>query len=141
MKTGQRGIDLIKEFEGCELKAYRCSAGVLSIGYGHTGPDVEEGMTISEDRAELLLRDDLAWAEECVNKHVNLTIEQYQFDALVSLVFNIGCLAFSKSTLLKLINAYQFEAAALQFPRWNKAGGRELAGLTRRRLAEKELFA
>lgn len=140
MKTSRRGIDLIKQFEGLRLDAYVCAAGVLTIGYGHTGPDVQPGMTITEEEADALLRADLEKFERCVSEALTVDVIQPQFDALVSFAFNVGCQALLDSTLLKLINVEDFEGAAAQFARWNKAGGRELAGLTRRRAAEAELF-
>lgn len=140
MKCSDRGLAIIKSFEGLRLKAYQDSVGIWTIGYGHTGADVFADLTIDEAEADNLLRQDLADAESCIEAYVNLTISQEQFDALCSFVFNLGCKAFKNSTLVKLINAYQFEAAALQFSRWAKAGGVELAGLVRRREAERELF-
>ena len=140
MRTGQLGIDLIKSFEGLALKAYLCPAGVLTIGYGHTGSNVMPGQIISEEQAENLLRIDLNRFEVGVANSVTASINQNQFDALVSLSFNIGLGAFKSSTLLKVLNAGQYIEAASQFLRWNKGGGRVLPGLTRRREAESQLF-
>lgn len=134
----EKGLALVKEFEGCELEAYLCPAGVWTIGYGHTFA-VEMGQVISETEAEALLREDLKQAEEAVDRLVTVPINENQFSALVSFVFNLGAGAFTNSTLLKKINAEEFDAAD-QLLRWNKAGDEELPGLTRRRHAERALF-
>lgn len=140
MKTSDKGITLIKHFESLQLEAYDDGGGVITIGYGHTGPDVYLGLMIDEPEAERLLRFDLLTAEECVDEAVDVPLTQEQFDALVSFVFNCGCTAFRSSTLLKLLNAGNYDAASQQFGRWNKDNGKVLAGLTRRRAAETELF-
>lgn len=140
MKTSPRGISLIKEFEGLSLGAYLCSAGVLTIGYGHTG-GVQKGDRITEKKAEELLQDDLKKFENGVLRLVRVSLNQNQFDALVSFAFNLGVGNLGKSTLLRKLNDRDFKGAAAEFVRWNKAGGRELEGLTRRRNAEAELFS
>lgn len=143
MKISQAGIDLIKEFEGMRLIAYLCSAGVPTIGYGSTivnGKPVKLGQTCSVKQAEEYLKYDLEKFERQVSRLVTVGLKQHQFDALVSFTYNCGVGNFAKSTLLKMINANQFDEAAGQFIRWNKAAGRELAGLTRRREAERVLF-
>ena len=140
MKTSPKGISLIKEFEGLSLDAYLCSAGVLTIGYGHTG-GVQKGDRITEKKAEELLQDDLKKFENGVLRLVRVPLNQNQFDALVSFAFNLGVGNLGKSTLLRKLNDRDFKGAAAEFVRWNKAGGRELAGLTRRRNAEAELFS
>lgn len=139
-KYSAAGLALTKQFEGIELKAYQDSVGVWTIGYGHTGIDVKPGMTITEDQASVLLAADVAWAVTCVNKSVTAAINQNQFDAMVDFVFNLGCAAFGQSTLLRMVNAGDFAGAAGQFLRWNKAGGKVLAGLTKRRQGEMALF-
>ena len=139
MKTSYKGIALIKDFEGLRLGAYYCSAGVLTIGYGHTG-GVKEGDLITEQKAEQLLQDDLKKFENGVLRLVRVPLNQNQFDALVSFAFNLGVGNLGKSTLLKMLNNRDYKGAAGQFVRWNKAGGKELAGLTRRRLAESAMF-
>jgi lysozyme len=139
MKISQQGIALIKQFEGCKLKTYKDSVGVLTIGYGHTGADVKTGMTITQAQAEELLKKDVARFEIGVTKLVD-TIPQNQFDALVSFAYNVGLMALEKSTLLRKLRAGDTLGAANEFPRWNKAGGRVLTGLTRRRAAEQKLF-
>lgn len=144
MQTSNRGIELIKELEGCELKAYECVAGVLTIGYGHTGKDVTEGMTITQEKAEALLKNDLKKYEEAVEKYVKVEVNQNQFDALVSFTYNVGSGSLSKSTLLKKLNAGDYTGAAEQFLVWNKATvngvKKELEGLTKRREKERKLF-
>lgn len=139
-KYSSAGLQLTKQFEGCRLTAYQDQVGVWTIGYGHTGSDVHEGLTIAEDQATTLLAADVAWAVTCVNKSVKSSINQNQFDALVDFVFNLGCASFGQSTLLRDLNAGKIAAAAQQFLRWNKAGGKVVAGLTRRRQAEADLF-
>lgn len=144
MKTSNKGMTLIKEAEGCKLKAYLCPAGVLTIGYGHTGKDVVEGLVITEEQAEKLLKKDLEKFEKAVEKYVEVEINQNHFDALVSLAFNIGTGAFAKSTLLKKLNAGDYAGAAEQFLVWNKATvdgvKKELEGLKKRRQKERALF-
>ncbi|MCG6540156.1 lysozyme [Pseudomonas sp. KSR10] len=139
MHVSQRGLDLIKEFEGLRLSAYLCPAGILTIGYGTTA-GVKEGQTITKKRAEELLREDVTRFEQQVSRMVNVPLTQGQFDALVSFTYNLGAANLSNSTLLRLLNAGLYADAALQFPRWNKAGGLVMAGLSRRRAAEQKLF-
>ncbi len=139
MKTSQKGIDLIKRFEGCRLNAYKCPANVWTIGYGHTY-GVKEGQTITQKQAEDLLKDDLKSFEAAVNNYVKVPLTQGQFDALVSFSFNVGNEALRTSTLLRLLNQGKYEEAAEQFSRWVYASGKKLDGLVRRRKAEKELF-
>lgn len=134
------GLDLIKFFEGCRLTAYVCPAGVLTIGFGSTGKHVKPGMRVTPAEAERLLKTDLQRFEQAVSAAVKVRLTDNQFAACVSLAFNIGTGAFTGSTLVKKLNASDFEGAAGQFERWNKAGGRVLAGLTGRRMAERDLF-
>lgn len=140
MRISQKGLNLIKEFEGLELKAYKDSVGVVTIGYGSTGPHVSMGMTITADQAEALLKNDVNRFEKGVMDLVTAPITQNQFDALVSFSFNLGLGNLKASTLLRKLNSLDYVGAANEFPRWNKAGGKVLAGLTRRREAEKKLF-
>ena len=136
----EQGLELIKEFEGCQLEAYLCPAGVPTIGYGHTR-SAKLGQTISQADADALLREDLADSEDAVDRLVTAQINENQFSALVSFTFNIGAEAFERSTLLSMLNANaQIHIVAAQFLRWNKANGEELPGLTRRRHAEQALF-
>lgn len=139
MRTSDEGLDLIKSFEGCRLEAYQDSVGIWTIGYGHID-GVAEGDTCTSEEADEFLRKDLNRAETCVDKSVAAPLTQGEFDALVSFVFNLGCGALHGSTLLRKLNAGDFDGAGMEFLRWNRAGGHELAGLTRRREAEKERF-
>lgn len=142
MKTSQSGVNLIKSFEGFRSKAYICPAGVLTIGYGHTGSDVKSDSVIEVQRAEILLRKDLVRFEEAVKRLVKIPLNQNQFDALVSFTYNLGIGALEESTLLRRLNAKESpcDVAKEELPRWNKAGGKVLSGLTRRRMAEADLF-
>jgi len=141
----EKGLALVKSFEGCYLEAYLCPAKVWTIGYGHTD-NVEKGQTITKEEAERLLIKDLAWAEDVVERHVRkdilTTLSKTQFDALVSFVFNVGEGAFRGSTLLRELNRRNYDAVPAQLLRWNKAGKpkKTLKGLTRRRLAEAALW-
>lgn len=139
MQISERGIALIKRFEGCRLRAYRCPARVWTIGYGHTGRDVTPGLVVTPERAEALLRADLMRFENAVRRHAG-ACTQSQFDALVSFAFNVGVTALARSTLLRRHRAGDFAGAADQFPRWNRAGGMVLPGLVRRRSAECALY-
>ena len=139
MEISQEGLSLIKKFEGCELESYKCAAGVWTIGYGSTN-GVEEGMEISQERADMLLLEDVEVFEEAVNKLVEVPLEQNQFDALVSWTFNLGSTNLQNSTLLKVLNNEDYEGVPSQIKRWNKAGGEVLQGLVRRREAEALLF-
>lgn len=139
MKTSQEGIDLIKHFEGCELESYRCSANVLTIGYGTT-KNVVEGMKISQHQAEELLMKDLEEFEEYVEDLIDVKLEQHQFDALVAWTYNLGPTNLKTSTLRKVLNKGAYDDVPEQMKRWNKAGGQVLKGLVRRRGAEALLF-
>lgn len=133
------GICLIKQFEGCRLEAYRCAAGVPTIGYGHTA-GVTMGMKITQAQAEAYLREDVRAFETAVNNVLGCGVTQNQFDALVSFAYNLGAGALRNSTLLKRLNAGDVKGAADEFPKWNKAAGKVLEGLTRRRMMERQLF-
>jgi GH24 family phage-related lysozyme (muramidase) len=145
MKTGERGLKLIKEFEGCKLSAYQCPAGVWTIGIGSThygdGTPVTKNRTLpNEGAAMALLAATIGQYEKAVNA-TGVELTQNEFDALVCLCYNIGAGNFFKSTLVKMLKAGDSKAEiAKQFLRWDKAGGKPLAGLTRRRNAEAELF-
>jgi lysozyme len=143
MRCSEKGIALIKEFEGCILTAYPDPAtggDPWTIGVGHTGPEVKAGLIITEAQADDYLRADLETAEKCINNLVTQILTQEQFDALCSFVFNLGCGALRSSTLLRKLNTGDDVGAADEFLKWNKAAGKIMAGLTRRREAEKELF-
>ncbi len=139
MKTSNKGIDLIKKHEGFRSKAYRCSANVLTIGFGHT-LNVKSTDVIDKAQAEVFLRQDVEFAEKEVNRH-NLDINQNQFDALVSFVFNLGVGNFARSTLLRKIKSNPNDPTIRkEFERWIYAGGKVLIGLVRRRKEEAELY-
>lgn len=139
MKIGENGIALLKRHEGLKLQAYKCSAGVLSIGYGHT-KDVTKGLKITAAQAEEFLKQDMTWAEKAVNNE-NLQLNQNQFDALVSFVFNVGATAFKNSTLLKMIKVNPNSAnIPSEFAKWKLAGGKIVPGLSARRKLETELY-
>lgn len=139
MRPSQACIDLVKASEGCRLTAYRDSAGVLTIGYGHTH-GVIAGQTITQNDADAMLLDDLDAAAESVGKLVSVPLTQGQFDALCDFVFNLGEGRLRESTLLRLLNKRDYSAAAAQFRFWVMAGGHVLPGLTKRRAAERALF-
>lgn len=139
METSQNGIDLIKHFEGLELKAYQDAVGVWTIGYGHT-KDVQPGYIITEHQAEEMLKCELSTEYEGYINNLDLDFKQYQFDALVSWVYNLGPANLQASTLLVRLRSGDFWDVPNQIRRWNKAGGKVLTGLVRRRNAEALLF-
>ena len=145
----EAGFRLVQEFEGYaeqlgdgsgRVRAYRDSGGVLTIGFGHTGPDVTEDLIITREQAEQLLREDLQEAEDAVSNLVAVPLNENQFSALVSFVFNLGAGELQDSTLLELLNQGKYLEAADQFLRFNTVNGEPLEGLTRRREAERQLF-
>lgn len=138
MKINEAGLQLIREFEGLRLVAYRCSAGVLTIGYGHT-IGVREGDKITEAQANDMLLSDLTHAEKAVN-NLCPPLNENQFSALVSFVFNLGSMSLATSTLLRKIKEGKMDEAAENFGKWVFAGGKVVEGLKRRRKAERELF-
>lgn len=140
MRISQKGVDLIKHYEGCRLKAYKDIVGVWTIGYGHTGGDVHEGQVITQEEAEALLRLDLERFERGVQFQVTVPLTQNQFDALVSFSFNLGLGALKGSTLLKKLNAGDYAGAQREFLKWDMAGGKHVPGLQIRRTAESFLF-
>lgn len=139
-KYGEAGLALTKGFEGLRLEAYADQGGVWTVGYGHTGPGVYAGLAITEDQAETLLISDIAGAVACVNRLVTAKVNQNQFDALVDFTFNLGCASLSQSTLLRTVNAGDFQGAGAQFLRWDHIRGVVVMGLARRRQAEVVLF-
>ena len=140
MNISNEGLSLIKKFEGCELNSYKCAAGVPTIGYGSTH-GIEMGMSISKARAEELLLEDISKFEDIVNESIKVSLSQNQFDAMVSWTFNLGGGNLKSSTLLKVLNGGDYEDVPNQIKRWNKANGKVLEGLIRRREAEALLFA
>lgn len=133
------GLEFIKQSEGCKLTAYQDSVEVWTIGVGHTS-GVHGGMTCTQEDADQWLQDDLQGVYKAIDAMVDVDLSQGQFDALCSFVFNLGAGALRNSTLLKLLNAGNYVAATQQFSRWNHAGGQVLAGLTKRREGEAEMF-
>ena len=139
MQLSKTGIELLKHFEGCELKAYQDSVGVWTIGYGHT-KGIYEGLEITQSEAEKMLQDELPEYEGYITDKVVPMLQQHEYDALVCWVYNLGPTNLSSSTLLKRLNAGEFKDVPFQMKRWDKAGGQPLLGLTRRRNAEALLF-
>lgn len=144
MKTSSSGRALIRKAEGDKLTPYKCPAGIWTVGVGHTGPDVKPGVSITQAQSDALLVADLAKFEAAVGRNVKVPLTQNQFDALVSLTYNIGEGNLKSSTLLKLLNGGHYDEAAAQFAKWDKArvAGvlKALPGLTTRRAAEAALF-
>lgn len=141
--TSHEGVRLIQEFEGCKLTAYPdpgTGGDPWTIGWGATGPGIKRGVVWTQKQADERLLADLIRFEDAVNKYTGRVTTQPQFDAMVSFAFNVGTEAFRTSTLLRKHNEGDYAGAAEQFARWNKAGGRVLAGLTRRRAAEAALY-
>ncbi len=134
------GLSLTKAFEGLRLQAYQDAAGVWTIGYGHTGHDVHPGRSVTEGEAETLLRADLNTAVGCVNRAVEVALQQHQFDALVDFCFNAGAGNLLRSSLLGKVNLQDFEGAAAQFGLWVHVDGVLVSGLVRRRTAEAAMF-
>jgi lysozyme len=133
-------VTLVTHFEGLRLTSYQDSVGVWTIGYGHTGANVRAGQTITQDQATQFLEDDLEHAASGVDGCVKVAISANQRGALTSFAYNLGVGNLKSSTLLRLLNSGDYAGAADQFPRWNKAGGQVLAGLVKRRAAERALF-
>lgn len=146
MTINAAGVQLIESFEGCRLTSYLCPAGKLTIGFGHTGPDVKPGLTISLERARELLQDDLLRFEKGVDALVTVPINENQLAALVSFAYNLGLAALANSTLLRKVNDNAFAEAALEFAKWRNARDPKtgqkvvLPGLVKRRAAEAALF-
>ncbi|MGQ7243695.1 lysozyme [Salinicola sp. V024] len=139
-KISDDGIQRLIKRESVELTAYRDVAGVWTIGVGHTGSDVCDGLTITYERAIELLHADIERFEHAVNSSIDVYLEQHEFNALVSLAFNIGVHAFNTSTVVRLINSGDFLGAADAFLMWRKAGGRVVQGLINRRKDERAQF-
>ena len=135
----ESAMDFIEAWEGCRLTAYKCPAGIWTIGYGHTG-GVREGQRITEEEALDLLVEDLRAHAERLAPKVKVKVADGQYIALLSLAFNVGVGAVAKSTLLRLLNAGDIEVAGDEFLKWTYAAGRELPGLVRRRREERKLF-
>lgn len=144
MHVSPSGVDLICNFEGLRLKAYDDGVGVWTIGFGTTkypnGIRVKKGDTCTLDQAKAYMQNDLKSFEQTVNNTVKVLLNQNQFDALVSLAYNIGSTAFKNSTLVRQLNEGNYKAAANQFNVWVNAGGKRMQGLVNRRAAERALF-
>lgn len=142
MNISKKGLDLIKEFEGLRLKAYKAleTEKHYTIGYGHYGSDVKKDSKVTKTQAEELLKSDVGRFVAGVEKALKVKVNQNQFDALVSFAYNVGLDAFGKSTLLKELNAKDFKGASREFDRWNKSGGKVIQGLINRRNKEQSLF-
>tara|TARA_A100000172_G_scaffold21007_1_gene11967 strand:- start:1863 stop:2300 length:438 start_codon:yes stop_codon:yes gene_type:complete len=139
MNISKEGLSLIKKFEGCELEAYLCPAGVWTIGYGHT-KDVKEGDKINKEEADYLLQEEMIEYESYINDFVEVPLNQNQFDALCSWVYNLGPTNLKNSTMLKVLNEEKYVDVPQEIKRWNKAGGEVLDGLIKRREAEAKMF-
>lgn len=139
MQYSKDGLHLTEQFENCRLAAYQDVKGVWTIGWGHT-EGVKAGMTITQDQADEYLSDDINWANNVVNSLVHASLTQGEHDALVDFVYNVGSGNFASSTLLRLLNAGNLQAAAEQLDAWDHAGGKVVAGLLRRRQAETTEF-
>jgi lysozyme len=135
-----RGLALTKSHEGCKLTAYHDAVGRLTIGWGHTGPEVIPGLVWTQQQADEALASDASKAASSVNGLVTVPLNQNQFDALVDFVFNLGAGRLQNSTLLRLLNAGDYSGAALQFKRWIYGGSVVLDGLVARRADEMALF-
>lgn len=139
MQLSEKGKTLIKKYEGLKLSAYKCPAGVWTIGYGHTA-GVFEGQKITSDQADEFFDNDIKQFEKIVLELCNVPLKQGQFDALVSFVYNVGKTAFANSTLLKLLNQKKYTAAGNEFSRWVYVRDKKLQGLVKRRIDERFLF-
>ena len=139
MKISADGLEFIRQAEGCKLSAYQDSVGVWTIGVGST-KGVHKGMTITQEQADALLESDLADVYPCIEAHVHVPLSQGQFDSVCSWIFNLGCGAFKGSTFLNKINKQEWTEAAAQILRWDHAGDKKLAGLTKRRQGESKMF-
>lgn len=120
MKTSEKGLKVLMLREGFKHKAYQDTKGIWTIGVGHTGPEVQEGLVWTDEQVLAAFAADVKWAEDCVNKFVKAKLTQNQFDALVSFVFNIGCTRFPISTVCRQLNINDYRGAALAFLLWTK---------------------
>ena len=139
MKISEEGKALIKKFEGCKLEAYLCSAGVPTIAFGRT-KNVKLGDTCTQEQADAWLEEELEEYTGYVNDAVTQTLDQNQLDAMVAWTYNLGPTNLRSSTLLRVLNEGKMQEVPQQMRRWNKANGKVLPGLERRRLAESMLF-
>ena len=140
MKLNDEGMEIIKDSESRKLKAYLCPAKIWTIGWGHTGKEVYEGLTITKEKADYFLRQDLEVAKNEIRKSVKVPLNENQYSALCSFIFNIGIGNFRSSTLLRKLNAKDYRGASLEFTRWIFSNGKPLTGLIVRREKERVLF-
>lgn len=142
MKTSEAGLRFIQHHEGCVLKAYKdFGKGIWTIGWGHTGPEVKEGLVWTQAQADAALAADVATkAEAPIAKYCKVPLTQHQYDALVSFTFNVGGGALASSTLLRKLNAGDVAGAEAEFPKWDKVAGKPYAILTARRRDELAMF-
>ena len=140
MEYSKQGLALTEGFESCRLTAYQDIKGIWTIGFGHTGPEVVEGLVWDQNSADSQLVMDTVKAESTVNRAVTVPLTQGEFDALVDFAFNCGCNAFRGSTMLVLLNKGDYAGAANEFEKWDHASGVVVAGLLRRRIAEEQEF-
>ena len=141
MKMSDKGLQLLEGYEGKKLKAYKDTGGVWTIGVGHTGPEVTEGLIIDDLQCFIWLKEDVQEAEDAVNRLVKVALTQDMFDSLASFVFNLGEGQFRKSTLLKKLNASDYKGAGQEFKRWVHDNGVVQPGLVKRRYSEAQAFA
>jgi len=135
MKMSDEGRFTLESREGKRYKAYKDVKGIWTIGVGHTGPEVVEGLTWTDDQIDAALEADLATAEECLGETIQVGLAQYQIDALLSFIFNVGVNAFRRSTMLRYINLGEFDLAAAEFDKWHIP-----PEITSRRNSEKAQF-
>ena len=140
MEYSKQGLALTESFESCRLTAYQDVRGIWTCGWGSTGPDIVEGTIWTQGQADSRLVMDMQLAVSAVNRLVTIGLSQGAFDAIVDFCYNCGIEAFEGSTMLKLINAGNLEAAGEEFARWDHASGADVAGLLRRRVAEEQEF-
>lgn len=140
MTFNQAGLDLLKSFEGCKLVVYKDIIGILTVGYGHTGPDITAGSTWTQEQCDEALETDLLKFKNGVYDLLDVSLTDNQYSALVCFSYNVGLTDLKNSHLLKYVNSKDFNLASEEFKRWDRAGGVEVPGLLRRRLAERSLF-
>jgi lysozyme len=140
MIYSKTGLALTETFESCRLIAYQDSRGIWTVGWGHVGPEVKEGYTVTQVQADCQLTIDMHNAVSAVNRLVDVPLTQEEFDAIVDFIFNCGIGAFGGSTMRALLNQKNYAAAALEFAKWDHANGQIVAGLLRRRIAEEQEF-
>jgi lysozyme len=140
MDYSKQGLTLTEGFESCRLTAYQDVKGIWTCGWGHVGPEVVEGFTMTQNQADSQLILDLTKAEGAVNHLVTVPMSQGEYDSLVDFCYNCGTSAFAGSSMLKLLNAGDYQGAAAQFELWDHAAGKVVAGLLRRRQAEEKEF-